>query len=341
MSVTHAAIAICTTSIALGSADGFILATALIGSQFPDLDKTDSYIGKVLYPIARYLEDRYPHRTITHSFASSGVLAIATLPILFWLHWHWWAALNLGHFCGWFADCFTKAGTAAFFPSTARLVIPGNPRARLTSGSTWEYWVLAIAFFLAATSINLASAGGISEQFARGFFQDVGTASKLYQQYGSSQIIIARVEGMHRYTQQAISSRYTILDASATDLLGQEELTGKLYKIGNSPDSQIQPNKVKVEYGDRLNITAQEVTLKDIAVSDWVLRLPQSSYISGSLLVEDSTDLQMAPSLEEFNTIRMWGGQLELQNARPSQIASQLGEFWILDGKAIIKERTR
>jgi inner membrane protein len=128
-------------------------------------------------PIAKWLEERYPHRIITHSFLATAVVAVMSSPLLFFLHWHYWIALVLGHFCGWFSDCFTKAGVAAFFPSPSRLVIPGNPKARLESKSPAEYWILAIVVFLSVASVNLISAGGISEQFARSFFQDAATAA--------------------------------------------------------------------------------------------------------------------------------------------------------------------
>lgn len=341
MSITHAAIAIAATSITLGSAESMVLSAALVGSQLPDLDKTDSFIGKILFPIASFLEKNYAHRTITHSFLSSGVLAIATLPILSWLHWHFWAALNIGHFMGWFSDCFTKAGVAAFYPSTIRLVIPGNPRARISSGSTWEYWVLAIATFLAIVSVNLASAGGITEQFSRAFIQDVGTASSIFQRYGGDRTIIAEVQGMHSHTQQQIEQRFIVLEATKTDLIGEDPGSGKLYKIGSSLDAQIRPTRVKVELGDRLTIKAREVRLRDIAAEDWLKRLPQNAYISGSLLLEDSDALQIASSFEDYDTIRNWGGQIELRNAKPSQIAALIREFWILDGRAIVKERTQ
>jgi inner membrane protein len=338
MSITHAAIALTTTSISLGTADAFVLGLSIIGSQLPDLDKSDSIIGRVLFPIARWLEKRYPHRTITHSFISTGILAIASLPLWF-LHWQYWAALVLGQFMGWFADCFTKMGVCAFYPNPARLVIPGNPRARIRSGSTVEYWIIGIASFMAIASINLASAGGITEQFAKSFFPDTATAATLFQRYGSERVVIVEVLGLHVHTSQSISGRFTIIEATANDLLGQAEISQKLYKIGISPDVQIRPNRVRSQLGDRLTITAQEVALQDISVADFINRIPQNAYISGSLLLDDIEDVQIPVEIESYPVIRVFGGQIELSNARPQQIASVIGDFWILTGKTIIKER--
>lgn len=339
MSVTHAAIAVSATSISLGTADGFVLGLSVLGSQLADLDSTESFVGRMLYPIAHYLESRYPHRTITHSFLSTFITIIAASPLLFFFHWHYWAALVMGQFLGWFADAFTRSGVAAFYPNPARLVIPGNPRARLRSQSPQEYWVLAAAVFLAIASINLISAGGISEQFGRSFFQDSATAANIFQKYGSNRLVTADVEGLHTHTSQAVSGRFIVLETAANDLIAESQENGKIYKIGSSPDVQIHPTRVKVSIVLPLTISAQEIVLQEIAVTDWTRQLPQNSYISGSLVLEDGENLAIATDLSTYDTLRLWGGQVELRNARPHEIASQLGEFWILAGKAIVKVR--
>lgn len=339
MSITHAAIATAATAVSLGTADAFVLGTAILGSQLPDLDTTESFMGRALYPIARWLEERYPHRTITHSFLSSVVVAIATAPLLYFLHWHYWAAIVLGQFCGWFSDAFTRSGVAAFYPSPARLVIPGNPRARLRSQSPAEYWVLGTALFLAVVSVNLSSAGGITEQFARSFFPDTATTASLFQKYGAEQQILVRVEGLHVHTSQAVTGEYLVIEATSNDVLAQSTATGKLYKIGTAADVQIRPNRIHSRLGDRLSITAEEMAMQELLVREWVTRLPPDSYVSGSLLLEEMEAVQIPLELERYPTLRVFGGQVELSNARPPEIEALLGEFWILSGKAIVKVR--
>ncbi|NJN87530.1 MAG: metal-dependent hydrolase [Leptolyngbyaceae cyanobacterium SL_7_1] len=339
MSVTHCAIALTTVSVTLGTASPSVLAVSVLGSQLPDLDSTASFVGRALYPIASFLESRFPHRTITHSFLSTGVVAIASLPLCL-IHWHYWLALVLGQFTGWFADSFTRSGVAAFYPSPVRLVIPGNPRARLRSHSPAEYWVLGVVCFLAIASINLASAGGITEQFARSFFPDASTAATLFQRYGAERVVVVRVKGLHAHTSQAIDSTYTVIEANSQDLIGQEEISGKLYKIGNAPDVQIRANRVWSSLGGAVAIAAQEQSLQEIGVGDWVTRLKPSVYLSGSLLLEDMEEIQIPLELESYPALRVFGGQVELSNAQPAQISALLGECWITSGQVIVKERT-
>ncbi|MBW4619288.1 MAG: metal-dependent hydrolase [Cyanosarcina radialis HA8281-LM2] len=143
MNVTHICLSVCVTSIALSTAEPITLGIAALASQLPDVDTGKSLVGRVLFPLSRFLEKRYPHRSITHSFVATGAIALLFLPLIF-VSWQSWQALVLGYFLGWFADCFTKSGVAAFYPSPARLVIPGNPRLRLSTGSRAEYFVLIL-----------------------------------------------------------------------------------------------------------------------------------------------------------------------------------------------------
>jgi len=338
MSITHAAIALTTVSISLGTGNTYILGTAILGSQLPDLDSTESMIGRSLYPIARFIESRFAHRTITHSFLSTGMVAIAASPLLFFHHWQFWVALVLGQFTGWFADCFTRSGASAFYPNPARLVIPGNPRARLSTHSAAEYWVLGIACFLAIASINLASAGGVTEQFGRAFFPDTATAANLFQKYGSEQLITVEVQGLHVHTSQAIADTFTVIDATENALIGESQTNGKLYKIGSGSDVQIRPSRVKATLSGAIAITAQQLDLQDIAVANLITKLPAAAYLSGSLLLDDMEEVQIPVEIESYPTVRVFGGQVELSNARLTDLAL-LRDFWVLSGRIIVKER--
>lgn len=338
MNVTHCAIAITTTSIALGTASPAVLGCALLGSQFPDLDTTKSMAGKVLYPIASFIESRYAHRTITHSFISTFAIAILFAPVWVVFGWQYWAALVLGQFTGWFADCFTKAGCAAFFPNPARLVIPGNPKARLSSGSSTEYWILGGVIVLAIASINISSAGGISESFATAFFNDSSTTAGIFHKYGSSRVVSVDVVGLNTRTSRAVSDSFVVLESEGTDIVGESKTTGKVYKIGSSPFTQIQPTSVKTHVGPAVTIKITEQNLAEIAVSDWILRLPQNAYLSGGLFLDEMSEVHLNPAIGEFPAVRVFGGQVELNNARPGDLAA-LREFYILSGRVVVKVR--
>ena len=92
-----------------------------------------------------------------------------------------WQALVFGYLCGWFGDVFTKQGVAAFWPGTmARLVVPGNPRLRLSTGTKAEYFVLLLLLGAFAFSLHLNYAGGLMRSFSSLMAQPEGVASGPY-----------------------------------------------------------------------------------------------------------------------------------------------------------------
>jgi inner membrane protein len=336
MSVTHAALAVAATAIGLGTAEPYVLATAAIASQLPDIDTTESFSGRLIWPLTNFLEQRFPHRSLTHSFMATGIVAALAAPLLWW-QWQFFLALVVGYFVGWFADAFTKSGVEAFYPNPARLVIPGNPRARLDTRSPAEYWVLATAVFLTIVSINLTSAGGLSETVARTFFNDTATAADMFHKHGASQRVFVAVEGIHTYTRQAVSSTYEVLEASSSDVIAEDVTTRQIFKIGRGSDVQIRPSRVKVSLGDPVYVSAQMFNLQEVGVMEWLMSVPQNAYISGSLVIDDLDEAPPPRSLETYPTIRLSTGRLELQNAHPQEILSLLREFWILQGSVLVK----
>lgn len=336
MSLTHGALAVAATALGVGTADPYVLGAAALAAQLPDIDTTESFAGRVFWPITNFLEQRFPHRSVTHSFAATAGVAVLSLPLL-WLDWHLYIAAVLGYFVGWFADAFTKSGVEAFYPNPARLVIPGNPRARLETRSPAEYWVLALAILLTVFSVNLASAGGISETVALTFFNDSATAAEMFHKYGAGRRVVVDVEGMNTFTRQAVHGSYEVLEASNTEVIGEDRATGKLYKIGNSGDAQIRPTRVKAKLGDPVRITTQSLSLQEIGVEEWLVSVPANAYVSGALVLDDMDEVPISQSLETFPTMRLGSSQLELQNAHPQELLASLREFWILQGSVIVK----
>ncbi len=77
MAITHALIATAGTSLILGTAEPLPLGLAILGSQLPDLDTTQSTIGKIFFPLSSWIEDRFPHRSITLFSVGNGFYSSA------------------------------------------------------------------------------------------------------------------------------------------------------------------------------------------------------------------------------------------------------------------------
>jgi inner membrane protein len=339
LSVTHAAIATCATSLIIGTADPAVLAASAIASQLPDVDTTKSHIGLVLYPIARWFEERFPHRGVTHSFMATAIVTAVTAPIALWFSWQIWLGLSIGYFFGWFSDVFTKSGVAAFYPSNARLVIPGNPKARLSTGSSGEYWVLSIAIALLIISCQFISNGGISELFERSFFRSAETAADIFKKEGTSKQVFAKVTGVNAVTSEKIDSKeFKIIAANETSIIAKDS-SGELYQIGKGESSQIRATSVETRLGSTISIQAIEVTPKDQFISEWLLSVPENAYISGSLLVDNVENLRLPLEQKKFNVFRLSGSSIEIIHATKRSL-EPISDSFILESKIILKVRS-
>jgi len=339
LSITHAAIATCATSLIIGTSDPMVLLVSAIASQLPDIDTTKSYTGLALYPIARWFEERFPHRGITHSFLATAIVTAVTAPIALWFSWQIWLGLSLGYFFGWFSDVFTKSGVAAFYPSNSRLVIPGNPKARLSTGSSGEYWVLSIAIALLIISVQFISNGGVSELFERSFFRSAETAADIFKKEGANKQVFVKVTGVNTYTSEKIDNQeFKVITAGLASVIAKDK-NDDLFQIGNSDTSQIRPSSVETRLGDKITIEAIEVSPKDQFVSEWLISVPDNAYISGSLLIDSVENLRLPLEQKKFNVFRLNGGSIELLNARKVNLEPLLDSF-ILDGKVILKVRS-
>ncbi len=332
MAVTQTAFSLTFTSLALGTANPVALLIAAVASQFPDIDTSKSTIGRFFLPISRFIEQRLPHRSITHSFLATGIFTLATYPITFVAKPLYWQALVLGYFFGWFADVFTKSGVAAFYPSKARLVIPGNPRLRLATGSNAEWFVLFILITFAILSIQINSAGGI----VRSFNQVLGLPSgaiEAVNQDSSRYLLTAHIKGRNAITQEPIEKAYEIIQPlNQNDLLVIDEL-GTTYRVGNSQDSQIVASKMKIERVAPITTTVTNLFLDDEDLYEQIAALPQErTYLSGTLTIFDADGLILPTHIDRYDTITLQPGSdiayARLIAASPGEVLRLLGDYY-------------
>ncbi|NJM47081.1 MAG: metal-dependent hydrolase, partial [Alkalinema sp. RU_4_3] len=256
MALTHMAIAMAGVGFALGTANPMVLALAAIGSQLPDLDSTQSWVGQICYPLARFLEARFPHRTLTHSFLATGAIGFLALPLLLWGDWRWWLAIWLGHLLSVFSDTFTKQGVQLFYPVPVWCVCGANPNRRMRTGGPGEYWVLSGAIALLCVNLWLTSNGGLLVQASQTLGLKEG-AVRTYNEKAATHQLYASVEGVWASDRTAASGRYAIVASEGSEFVVK---TPKgLAKTGQ----QIVTTKVAVDVGEAMTVRTETVSLRD------------------------------------------------------------------------------
>jgi inner membrane protein len=284
MAITHAAIAVAGCSLILGTADPLVLSMAIVGSQLPDVDTTTSTIGQIFYPVAAWIEKRYPHRTVTHSFLATGAIALVALPIGYLSsHLLAAAALPLGHLLATFSDCFTKQGVQLFFPYPAWCISVSNPRRRLKTGGAGELWVLGMAIALLVAGIHIATGGGITQQVS----QSLGLKDGIIQTYNANAAtyqVYANITGVWASDRSSADGRYFILGTEGSEFIVTD---GKgLYKT----NQQIIVSKLSSVLGEKATTTSKTLTFDDEnpvpALRKLQVDYPNAAiYLSGAIAV--------------------------------------------------------
>jgi inner membrane protein len=126
------------------------IAVVVGAALLPDIDHTRSLIGKMVYPLAKWISLKFGHRTITHSLAFYlGVLfVVKLLEILYGQNSNTYSILVtyalLSHLV---FDMCTRQGIPFFYPFSSRpCVIPGNPAMRLRTADLKSEAVIFILF---------------------------------------------------------------------------------------------------------------------------------------------------------------------------------------------------
>lgn len=125
------------------------LGTTVLFSVIPDIDHTRSLIGKSFYPLAKWLNSNFGHRTITHSliFIIATVIIIRLFELLFSRD----GSLSIIAFYALLSHCIfdmcTRQGVQFFYPFSKRpAVLPANPKMRLETRDMRSEAVIFIVF---------------------------------------------------------------------------------------------------------------------------------------------------------------------------------------------------
>jgi inner membrane protein len=312
MSITHATIAVAGTSLILGTANPVPLGLAILGSQLPDIDTTTSAIGQICFPISNWIENRFPHRTITHCLLATAVLAIASLTIGWKLgHLTEAIALPLGHLLACFSDTFTKQGVQLFYPYPAWAVSVSNPRRRLKTGGAGELWVLALAIALLITGIYIATGGGITQQVSQTLGLKDGMVD-IYNQNAAKHHMMADIQGVWASDRRKADGQYVIIAADGTEFIVSD---GKgIYRT----NGQIIPSRLVVEVGKPAQTLTRSLVFDDQSPIATLQALQQTYpkaaiYLTGELVC-DSVDLvKLRPAPDQYAALtKSEGGTIKL-----------------------------
>lgn len=235
---------------------GFTVFFALL----PDIDHTKSLIGKLFYPLAKYLGRRFGHRTITHSLLFFVVfgLFVRFLEVLFPQLVNITVIYTFAFGSHLLFDMMTKQGVPLFYPFYRNpCVSPANPDFRISGRDFATEGI----FFVCFCGILLFC----QPLFARGFWttynRSFGTLKHLAQEFKKSENLLLceysySKNGEKRtgkgFVVNATENEALIFDKNLFVITSNEkfidlkpEKTEKPYKVEEIHFSNISPDSLK------------------------------------------------------------------------------------------------
>lgn len=184
----------------------------------PDIDHLKSPIGKLFYPIAKFLDRRYGHRTITHSLVCwLGLFCVVTfIERMFSSGYSFTLVFSFSYFSHLLFDMMTKQGVPLLYPFRRNpCVIPGNPDLRLKSSDLKTESVCFAIFLMLAFTCQPLFANGFWASYNRGF----GTLKHIYSEYRQSENLVFLKFDISRQGKNIIDSGYVVKSSESESIV--------------------------------------------------------------------------------------------------------------------------
>lgn len=337
MTLSHMAISGLLTATILGTSNPVVIGVGAIAGLLPDVDVGKSPAGRILFPLSRFLEKHFPHRSCTHSLVASAVVAAGgyglsyagILPISL-AH-----AIEIGYTAGYLADLITKSGIQLFYPASLRCVVPGNRHLRLSTGSNWEYVILVVVITLLLLVLNINTRGGMAFTFNEILATPRGVQELVNKKGGSYQIIVT-VEGVRTFDRSRVHSSFAVLEQkdAGTFLIHPIDRPNELYQVSNRPDGerQIFAERITASVGGKIKTQLQTISFTDEEIRPKLLNLSRSPsaqiYLTGSIAIEDAEEVTIDSNPQLYPSIVKRGNKLELDRCPLDKLMNLSIDVW-------------
>ena len=307
---THAAFGLGFT-IATGTVLGVVLtpavaAAALVGALLPDLDTPTSPVGRVCPPLARWLERRVGHRTLTHSLLGLALASLPALPLA-WRHPHWTLAFVLGYLSHLLVDAANPPGVPLFYPSPVRAVFPGREALRPAEGSRGEA-ILGAGFLLGLAVLWPLHLVG----FTRGLHlvtRTTGGAIADFRRWEGTREVWADLDGLFRLSQHRVRQRVRILGlANTSTLIVLDPATDTVHTVGPAETANVFPRGIVAHGGRPVRVETRAVTLTQQLLGDLRREIPPDgeTYLHGLVRTPDMVRIRGSLSWPSSPRMQIW-----------------------------------
>ena len=234
-----------------------------VASVLPDIDTGSSFVGRVLPPLTRFLERRFGHRTLTHSFPFAAFLFLLFLvPLLAGIDL--FACVLVGYVSHPLLDTCTPNGVRLFYPfSEVRCVFPfdsNSPhRFRAGTGSKTDR-ALGILFFTACLPAFYVADQGY-ERFIRVTQHTIESAVRDYEGFARSALVFASMDAHDQLSGEQLKGTFQVVGALNPHALVFKGPDGRLHTVGRDFESDYSADNIICTKGEPAHATLRTIEM--------------------------------------------------------------------------------
>ncbi|MCZ2207584.1 metal-dependent hydrolase [Cylindrospermopsis raciborskii] len=335
LALSHMLVSGLATTIIFNTSDPVVIGIGGIAGLFPDIDTPRSIVGRLFPFLSNFLTEKMGHRSCTHSFAASFVVALIVYSLSYFLDISFQipSAIVCGYIFGWLADMFTKNGVEVFWPSKIRYVCPLNRKFRLTTGSKAEYAILFFLVLVAFTVFSINYQGGFFQQVNQIISSPAG-AVRLYMENSNKNKILVQIQGTDTTSRNLIDKEFTLIQPIKNDdLIVLDEQENKLYLASERLFGNIVITRITTKIGPSIKTQVKDFYLEDDSINDISFNLDKNSgsksFLSGDFSVEEFDTSTLGRDTGYFNPIEATPTRIKLTAAPFDLVINQIGDEFL------------
>ena len=293
------------------TAAGVVVASAAAAA--PDIDTLGSTVGRVFSPIARRIERRWGHRTITHCYAAQATVAALALPFIWAGLPHIYAAIVVGYISHPFLDTWTVQGVRVFWPwSDRRGVFPYYNRQetsyRTTTGSRVDAF-FGITFVCLTIPFAVLEHDGY-QRFVRKVQADASAAVRDFLDWSAEgHLVTIEVEASDPQHMRRLEGTFEAIGTTgANTLLVRDTTDGRVFSLGPAYTADFQPSRVLAHKGAQVQVSRRQIDLAGRVLADLESLVPAGAdgrpvrhLIDGQVTVTEAAGV--TPDEFRFDTV--------------------------------------
>ena len=252
------------------TATGVVVAAA--ASAAPDVDTLGSTVGRVFAPLARRVERRFGHRTLTHCYAFQAAVAVLALPLVAAGQPHLYAALVVGYASHPFLDTLTVQGVRVWWPwSDRRGVFPyynRQPTAYRTKTGSRADSFFGTLFLVATVPLAVVQHDGYP-RLVRRVQADAGAAVRDFLDWSADGYLVSvDIEADDPQTVRTLSGTFDAIGTTGQNTLLVRDSTGQTFSLGPAYAADFQPTRAVAHRGARVVVSRRRIDLAGRVLAD-------------------------------------------------------------------------